>query len=47
MRPGNDGLVMVGQVPGEGVGAGVQALFRELLAEPDDQFDGLGAERGR
>ena len=37
----------VGQVPADGVGAGVQARGGELVAELEDEFDGLGGYRGR
>ena len=38
--------VLVTQMPGDRVRACVQALAGELLAEPDDQVDDLGADRG-
>ena len=39
--------VVVLEVPLDGVGAGVQAGGGQLLAELDDQVDGLGGRRGR
>src|SRR3954454_24975179 len=38
--PGRGGLVVVGQVPSDGVGTGVQARVGELLAQPYDELDG-------
>ncbi|GAA4599225.1 hypothetical protein GCM10023194_78780 [Planotetraspora phitsanulokensis] len=35
------------QVPGDRVGAGVQALVGKVLTESDDQFGRLGRDRGR
>ena len=34
--------VVVLEVPGDGVRAGVQPAVGQLLAQPDDQVDGLG-----
>jgi hypothetical protein len=39
--------VVVGQVPANGVGAGVQAGRGQLLAELDDQVGYFGRDRGR
>ena len=39
--------VVVVQVPGDGVGAGVQAGVGQLLAEPHDQVDHLRSQGGR
>lgn len=36
----------VGQVPGDGVRAGVQADLGQFLAQLDDQFDGVLGDRG-
>jgi hypothetical protein len=41
------GLVMMLQVPGDGVRAGVQTLPGQVLAQPDDQVNGLGTDRLR
>lgn len=47
-RGGRDGdAVVVVKVPGEGVGAGVQAAGGELVAQPDDEIHHVVAERGR
>jgi hypothetical protein len=40
-------LVMVFQVPGDGVRPGARALAGQFLAQPGDQLDGIGADRGR
>jgi hypothetical protein len=39
--------VVVLQMPADGVRPGIQPLLDQLLAEPDDQLDGLGTDRGR
>jgi hypothetical protein len=39
-------LVVLAQVPGDGVGPGVEALLGQLFPQPDDQLDGVGAGRG-
>jgi hypothetical protein len=39
-------LMVVSQVPGDGVGSGVESLLGELFAEPDDQLDHLVGDRG-
>ena len=39
--------VVVGQVPPDGVRAGVQAGLGQLLAQPDDQLDRRRGQRGR
>ncbi len=45
--PGHGDVVVVGQVPADGVRAGVQAGRGQLLAQLDDQVDDLGGDRGR
>jgi hypothetical protein len=39
--------VVVLQVPGDGLGAGVQAGVAQLFADPDDEVDDLGRQGGR
>jgi hypothetical protein len=39
--------MLLGEVPGDGVGAGVESLAGQLLAQPDDQVGGVVADRGR
>jgi hypothetical protein len=39
--------VMVLQVPGDGVRAGVQTDLGQLFAQLDDQIDGAGGHRRR
>ena len=39
--PGHGEVVVVGQVPGDGLRAGVQALLGQFLAEPHDQVHDL------
>jgi len=46
-EPGHLGLVMVFQVPGDGLGAGVQARGGELVPQLDDQVDRGWLECGR
>ena len=46
-RRGDLQLVVLLQVPGDGLRPGVQPLAGQLLAQPDDQLDGAGADRGR
>jgi hypothetical protein len=43
----HDDLVVLVQVPADGVRAGVEALLGELLAQPQHALDDLGAGRGR
>lgn len=46
-RGGRDGdVVVVGQVPGDGVGAGIEASFEELGAQLHDQGDRGWADAG-
>jgi len=45
--PGDRVVVVVGQMPADGVRAGVHAGRGQLLPELDDQVDGLGGDRGR
>ncbi len=39
--------MMVSEVPGDRVRAGVQSLLGQFLAQPDDQLDGAGVDRVR
>jgi hypothetical protein len=39
-------LVVLAQLPGDGVGPGDQALLGQLFPQPDAQLDGVGAGRG-
>lgn len=45
--PGQAGVVMVGEVPADRVSASVQASLGQLLAELQDQLDGLTRGRAR
>jgi hypothetical protein len=38
-------MVMVCEVPGDGLGAGVEASVAEFLAEMEDELDGLRGDR--
>jgi len=40
-------VVVLGQVPGDGVGSGLQAGGCQLVAELEDQVDGRGGDGGR
>jgi hypothetical protein len=40
--PGHGGAVVLGEVPAEGVGAGVVTVLEELLVQAQNQLDGLG-----
>jgi hypothetical protein len=44
---GDDQIVVLGQVPADGLGAGVQAGAGELLAQLEDQLDGRGLDSTR
>ena len=39
--------VVVLEVPGDGLGAGVQSCVGQLFADPDDEVDHFGCECGR
>jgi hypothetical protein len=39
--------MLLDQMPGDGLRAGIQALPRQLMAQPDDQRDGGGRYRRR
>ena len=39
-------LMVVPQMPGDGVRSGVESLLGQLFAQPDDQLDHLGGDRG-
>ena len=45
--PGKGYRVLLGQVPRDGLGAGVVSGLEELLAQSQHQFDGLGWGRSR
>jgi hypothetical protein len=45
--PGHGQAVVVGQVPADGVRAGVEARDGQLLSQLDDQVDSLASHRGR
>jgi len=45
--PGHRDAVVLGQVPAQGVRAGVQALVGQLLTQPDYQLDRRRRDRGR
>jgi hypothetical protein len=38
--------MVVPQMPGDGVGSGVESLLGQLFAKPDDQLDHIGGDRG-
>jgi hypothetical protein len=44
---GHDGVVVLGQVPSDGVGTGVQPCGGEFYAQLDDAVDGPDGDRGR
>jgi hypothetical protein len=44
--PRDGDVVSVLQVPGDGVGPGIQAPLGEAFTHRDDEFDGLRADRG-